>query len=257
MPLHARSAILKIRPFFSLQLGVFRFGRVSPASLCSSAKAIHGSYADASRRRVNWCWFNLLTREKIVEVLGLLSIHPDRIEVDDEICLLGTAMAPTFNARQATKDVDAIFAPTGAIRHAAMLVADELRLPKDWLNDAAKGFASEKGTFEPLTCFSFRSLRLRRLSPTVFSIPDTPSAQARWALRVGDILAREPGLARDKEALTELLFIIRQRSAISKQNRMFLFAPLLTLKPRRYYTSLLRDKFQVTLRWFGEAPSAL
>ena len=82
-------------------------------------------------------------------------------------------MVLAFQARQATKDVDAIFAPTGAVRQAARLVADQLDLPQDWLNDAAKGFASEKGNFEPLTGFTFENLRIQ-----------TPTAEYLLAMKV-------------------------------------------------------------------------
>ena len=49
-------------------------------------------------------------------------------------------MCAVFHARAATRDVDAIFAPTAEIRKAAKAIALEHDVPQDWLNDAAKGF---------------------------------------------------------------------------------------------------------------------
>jgi len=68
--------------------------------------------------------------------------------ITGELSLLGgTAMVLEFRARQTTKDVDAIFAPVREMRKAAVQVAEELGLPPDWINDAAKGFASARGEF--------------------------------------------------------------------------------------------------------------
>jgi hypothetical protein len=54
-------------------------------------------------------------------------------------------MVLALDARPATKDVDAVFKPPAEVRKAAKDVADDLKLPEDWINDGVKGFLSAKG----------------------------------------------------------------------------------------------------------------
>jgi hypothetical protein len=107
----------------------------------------------------------MLGRDQVLEAFRRLSGHLAESGVIGEIQLLGGAvMMLAFQAREATKDVDAIFAPTREIRAAASRVAEEMGLNSDWLNDGAKGFASGAGDFSDQALPQFPNLRL--LAPT-------------------------------------------------------------------------------------------
>ena len=45
--------------------------------------------------------------------------------------------------------MDALFRPTRQVREAAARVAERAGLQPEWLNDAVKGFLSERGEFSP------------------------------------------------------------------------------------------------------------
>lgn len=52
----------------------------------------------------------------------------------------GAAISFAYNTRRSTRDVDAVFEPKETVRDAAAMVADRRGIPRDWLNDAVKGY---------------------------------------------------------------------------------------------------------------------
>ena len=108
----------------------------------------------------------MLSEQTILLALRNLSEQLKTSGIIGELNLLGgTAMVLAFNARTATKDVDAIFEPTLEVRKAAERVAENLSLPMDWLNDAAKGFISPTGNFAPIAGIDFSNLRIQAPTP--------------------------------------------------------------------------------------------
>ena len=83
----------------------------------------------------------MLTIERIKELLTALDEELGKRDVIGEVGICGGAvMCLVFQARRATKDIEAIFEPAGEIRTAAKAVAARQGVPEDWLNDAAKAF---------------------------------------------------------------------------------------------------------------------
>ena len=106
-----------------------------------------------------------LTREQILAALNALNGALARRGVMGEICLFGGAvMVLAFNARLATKDVDAVFQPATVVRDLARQVGESAGLPADWLNDGVKGYLSARHevTSGPLPQFD----HLRLTMPT-------------------------------------------------------------------------------------------
>lgn len=82
-----------------------------------------------------------LSADDIRRLFEVLASELDAAGHRAEIFLVGgAAIAVCFDTRRATRDLDAVFAPAGAVRRAASIVADREGLDPDWLNDAVKGF---------------------------------------------------------------------------------------------------------------------
>ena len=83
----------------------------------------------------------MLSSDQIKQLFRVLDEELRNKGVVGEIGICGGAvMCLVFKARAATKDVDAVFAPTREIRDAAKSMAVRMGVPDDWLNDAAKAF---------------------------------------------------------------------------------------------------------------------
>lgn len=76
----------------------------------------------------------------------------------------GAAMALAYSDRRSTRDIGAIFEPKAVVYKAAHRVAEQLNLPDDWLNDAAKSFAPGQD-HEQRVVFTSPSLEVAAASP--------------------------------------------------------------------------------------------
>ena len=105
-----------------------------------------------------------MERSQIEAYLAHLSDALGRRNLTGEIVLFGgAAMVLAHQARVSTKDVDAVFVPKAEVYAAAAEITELHDAPEGWLNDAVKGFLSDKAETRPL--FDLPHLKVFVASP--------------------------------------------------------------------------------------------
>ncbi|MGH2602428.1 MAG: DUF6036 family nucleotidyltransferase, partial [Dehalococcoidia bacterium] len=77
----------------------------------------------------------------------------------------GAAMALAYDARRATRDIDAVLQPHGIVMEEARAVAVELGLPQWWLNEQASVYVAPGGDATAPRVFDHPGLRVSAASP--------------------------------------------------------------------------------------------
>lgn len=90
----------------------------------------------------------MLSKTQIISLFKMLNSNLGNLNIIGELYLTGGAvMCLAFNSRPSTKDIDAVFVPQSIIRKEAKKIAISEELNDGWINDAVKGFLSDKGDF--------------------------------------------------------------------------------------------------------------
>lgn len=148
-----------------------------------------------------------LDRATIERALAATAARLQNAGITGEICIFGgAAMVLAFDARAATRDVDAVFRPPDVVRRFAAEIADEMSLPADWLNDSVKGFASAVQDYVEDDMPQFPSLRVMRPSAAYLFAMKCMAARVEGYDTSGDkddalFLARHLGLKSAAAAL--------------------------------------------------------
>jgi len=109
--------------------------------------------------------YPLVGESEIREAFRRLAVRLARRHVVGDVCVYGgAAMILAFQARRATRDVDAIFAPHGIVLEEARGVAVELGLGRGWLNDAVSVYVSRVTDTDQPHVFDHPNLRVRSAS---------------------------------------------------------------------------------------------
>lgn len=102
----------------------------------------------------------------------------------------GAAMILAYGVGRATRDVDAVFEPHGAVLEAARRVADAEGLPPWWLNEQASVYLSSLRDRDAAPVFDHPNLRVAAASPEHMVAMKALAARAQDLDDLGTLIAR-------------------------------------------------------------------
>ncbi len=168
-----------------------------------------------------------LSKAEILQLFELLDVELGARGASAELYLVGGAvMCLALGARDATRDVSALFKPAAVVREAAARVAGMAGVSSAWLNDAVKAWLSPRGEFDGY-------LELPHLSVFVAQ-PAYLLAMKCAAMRLGE----EFHDLDDVRFLLRYLNITTAREALAVVTRYF-DAPAIPVKTRLVLEELL------------------
>lgn len=137
----------------------------------------------------------------IREAFGRLGDRLVRRGVVADIYVIGgAAMALAYDARRATRDINAVFHPHGVVLEEARTVADELGLPPWWLNEQASVYVAPGGDADAPQVFDHPGLRVSAASAEHLLAMKVLAARRRDAEDIG-YLVKRLGLVSAEEVL--------------------------------------------------------
>jgi hypothetical protein len=105
----------------------------------------------------------MLTKGLLLKYLRQLGDELDARGISGEILLAGgAAMCLVHDARDMTKDIDALYEPKEAINAIAAKIAERENLPANWLNDSVKGFMGANAPIEDV--IALKGLKVQTVS---------------------------------------------------------------------------------------------
>lgn len=165
--------------------------------------------------------------------LGELALEQQHIV--DMAVYGGSALAVAYDLRAATKDVDAVFEKDKEfVRSAIAIVAEEMNLPADWLNDSVKGYVSPKESGNMIRFRSYPSEATPGLRIFV------PSPEYFFAMKCVDI--RTGATSNDVEDVRKLALVCGIKSARDGMDIVESFYPDRNMQAKTRY--VLEEIFQ-------------
>ena len=142
-----------------------------------------------------------MTTTEIEKYFSELNDGLKKIGIIGEMYLFGGAvMCLALKSRVSTKDIDAVFEPKDKIYEIAKEISESNGLQKDWINDAVKGFLSDKGEFSEYSEMS--NLRV------FTAVPEYVLSMKCMSMRIGE-----------SEDVEDVKFLLKHLS-IKSQNEL-------------------------------------